>query len=99
MFYLLGTLFVSGLVQIFLIRSSSSSDGVSGTGAFFPGSGGEIDGIDERGKIHTSLKDAQGKRVIARKGAWRDVWLGGGVMGEALSGFVLGWAGVGGILR
>lgn len=34
-----------------------------------------------------------------RKGAWRDVWFGGGVLGEALSGFVLGWAGVGGVLR
>lgn len=36
---------------------------------------------------------------ILRKGAWRDVWFGGGVVSEALSGFVLGWAGVGGVLR
>jgi hypothetical protein len=36
---------------------------------------------------------------ILRKGAWRDVWFGGGVLSEALSGFVLGWAGVGGVLR
>jgi len=32
-------------------------------------------------------------------GAWREVWFGGGVLGEALSGFVLGWAGVGGVIR
>lgn len=32
-------------------------------------------------------------------GAWRDVWLGGGLFTEALSGFVLGWAGVGGVIR
>jgi hypothetical protein len=32
-------------------------------------------------------------------GAWRNVWLGGGVLTEGLSGFVLGWAGVGGIIR
>lgn len=40
-----------------------------------------------------------GRRYVLRKGAWRDVWFGGGVLGEALSGFVLGWAGVGGVLR
>jgi hypothetical protein len=32
-------------------------------------------------------------------GAWRDVWFGGGLFTEALSGFVLGWAGVGGVIR
>jgi ER membrane protein complex subunit 6 len=32
-------------------------------------------------------------------GAWREVWFGGGVLGEALSGYVLGWAGVGGMIR
>lgn len=32
-------------------------------------------------------------------GAWRDVWLGGGVLTEGVSGFVLGWAGVGGVIR
>jgi len=32
-------------------------------------------------------------------GAWREVWFGGGVLGEALSGYVLGWAGVGGVIR
>lgn len=34
-----------------------------------------------------------------RTGAWRDIMLGGGMFGEALSGFVLGWAGVGGVIR
>ena len=53
-------------------------------GAYFPGSG--------------ELVERDGK-AVRRKGAWRDVWFGGGVMGEALSGFVLGWAGVGGVLR
>lgn len=97
-------------MQILLLSSGTSSSAssttgsVKGAGAFFPGgSGGEIEGIDEVGRIHISGNSAgagaiQGKPV-QRKGAWRDVWLGGGVMGEALSGFVLGWAGVGGVLR
>ena len=34
-----------------------------------------------------------------RTGAWRDVWFGGGLFTEGLSGFVLGWAGVGGVIR
>ena len=32
-------------------------------------------------------------------GAWREIWFGGGLFTEALSGFVLGWAGVGGVIR
>lgn len=43
----------------------------------------------------TGAKKAEGKRV----GAWKDVWLGGGLFTEGLSGFVLGWAGVGGVIR
>ncbi|KAK5944370.1 hypothetical protein PMZ80_003651 [Knufia obscura] len=43
----------------------------------------------------TGAKGGEGKRV----GAWRDVWLGGGLFTEGLSGFVLGWAGVGGVIR
>lgn len=31
--------------------------------------------------------------------SWREVWFGGGVMGEALTAFILGWAGVGGVIR
>jgi hypothetical protein len=83
-------------VQILLLGPSPTSTG--GAGAYYPGaSGGEIEGIDDLGKIRVH-SGANGKPV-QRKGAWRDVWLGGGVMGEALSGFVLGWAGVGGVLR
>jgi ER membrane protein complex subunit 6 len=33
-----------------------------------------------------------------RVGAWREIWLGSGLF-EGLSGFVLGWAGVGGVVR
>ena len=46
-----------------------------------------------------------GSRVIDEKGrnegsgAWREIWIGGGLFTEALSGFVLGWAGVGGVIR
>ncbi|KAL2408294.1 hypothetical protein ABEF93_000914 [Exophiala dermatitidis] len=32
-------------------------------------------------------------------GAWREIWFGGGLFTDALSGFVLGWAGVGGVIR
>lgn len=32
-------------------------------------------------------------------GAWREIWFGGGLFTEAMSGFVLGWAGVGGVIR
>ncbi|KIW13872.1 hypothetical protein PV08_06653 [Exophiala spinifera] len=32
-------------------------------------------------------------------GAWSEIWLGGGLFTDALSGFVLGWAGVGGVIR
>lgn len=67
---------------------------------YFPGSSGEIEGIDEQGVIRSSSGgQGQGGFVVQRKGAWKDIWLGGGVFGEALSGFVLGWAGVGGVLR
>ncbi|KAL2007862.1 hypothetical protein VTN00DRAFT_7844 [Thermoascus crustaceus] len=100
LFYLLGTIFVSGLFHVFLIGPA----GGAGAGAYFPGSsGGEVEGMDGQGKLHTGVMQTAtgvGKRkVVARRGAWRDVWFGGGVMGEALSGFVLGWAGVGGVLR
>jgi len=83
-FYLLGTLFVSLLFHGFLVGFGERSGAGMGVGAYFPGNGELVE------------RDGKGVR---RKGAWRDVWLGGGVMGEALSGFVLGWAGVGGVLR
>ncbi|PLB36220.1 EMC6 family protein [Aspergillus candidus] len=90
-FYLLGTVFVSACFHFILVSGSPA-----GAGGFFPGpNGGEIEGLDERGVIRGGGKAG----VVTRKGAWRDVWFGGGVLGEALSGFVLGWAGVGGVLR
>lgn len=56
--------------------------------------------MNEKSKaVRMQLAGKAGSRKIIRKGAWRDVWFGGGVMSEALSGFVLGWAGVGGVLR
>jgi hypothetical protein len=56
--------------------------------------------MDEKSRtVKMQLAGKAGSRKILRKGAWRDVWFGGGVMSEALSGFVLGWAGVGGVLR
>ncbi|KAA8643502.1 hypothetical protein EYZ11_006597 [Aspergillus tanneri] len=93
-FYLVGTVFVSGVFHLVLL---SRSGGV-GAGAFFPGSNaGEIEGVNERGFIPAGL--GSGSTGVKRMGAWKDVWFGGGVLGEALSGFVLGWAGVGGVLR
>lgn len=54
----------------------------------------------EKGVVRMELPGTKrGKGFVLRKGAWRDVWFGGGVLSEALSGFVLGWAGVGGVLR
>ncbi|OJJ47826.1 hypothetical protein ASPZODRAFT_15275 [Penicilliopsis zonata CBS 506.65] len=87
-FYLSGTVLVSGVFHLLLISRSGG-----GAGVFFPGANGEIADIDERGFVHNS------SRAVQRKGAWRDVWFGGGVMGEALSGFVLGWAGTAGVLH
>ncbi|KAL1971811.1 hypothetical protein VTN31DRAFT_1899 [Thermomyces dupontii] len=94
-YYLVGTIFVSVLIHFFLIR------GGHGAGAYFPGANGEIEGINEHGLIGFGLPAGIGGRgVVRRKGAWRDVWLGGDVFGvQALSGFVLGWAAVGGLLR
>ncbi|KAL2868800.1 EMC6 family protein [Aspergillus lucknowensis] len=90
-FYLLGTITVSGLFHAVLLYRSSGK----GAGGYFPGAGGEIEGLTFSSRDGV-VRDA-GRGV--RKGAWRDVWFGGGVLGEALSGFVLGWAGVGGVLR
>lgn len=82
---------VSAFFHLLLVYRS----GGLGAGVFFPGSGGgEIEGVDLKGRIQNA-----GYGVGLRKGAWKDVWFGGGVFGEALSGFVLGWAGVGGVLR
>ncbi len=55
--------------------------------------------------IHCLLVEGRPERYFAGSGgsdgvgAWREIWFGGGVLGEALSGYVLGWAGVGGVIR
>ncbi|KKZ66487.1 hypothetical protein EMCG_07767 [[Emmonsia] crescens] len=90
LFYLIGTILVSFLFHAVLI---GFGNGGMGVGAYFPGSG-EI----TTEKVARSSKGKK-RSLQSRKGAWRDLWFGGGVMGEALSGFVLGWAGVGGVLR
>ncbi|WEW58277.1 hypothetical protein PRK78_003745 [Emydomyces testavorans] len=92
-FYLLGTVFVSLLFHALVIgfgEDANGGGGGLGVGAYFPGSGEIVERGNGKGK---------GLRRRRRRGAWRDVWFGGGVLGEALSGFVLGWAGVGGVLR
>lgn len=96
-FYFTGTVLVSALFHIVLLKRSSGA----GAGAFFPGSsGGEIVGsIKMDGGVVKMQKDGKRGGYVLRRGAWRDVWFGGGVVSEALSGFVLGWAGVGGVLR
>ncbi|EZF30274.1 hypothetical protein H109_01673 [Trichophyton interdigitale MR816] len=90
-FYLLGTIFVSFLANALLVKDNtprtsgkSTNKGVSGVGAYFPGDG--------------ELVPASGGGYV-RKGAWKDLWFSGLIATEAISGFVLGWAGVGGILR
>ena len=52
---------------------------------YFAGASGTR-GLDDNGRNEGS-------------GAWREIWFGGGLFTEALSGFVLGWAGVGGVIR
>lgn len=98
-FYFAGTVLVSGLFHLVLIKRSSGA----GAGFFFPGNGGEIEGsveMDKSGAVKMDLgASKKNKRFILRSGAWRDLWFGGGVLSEALSGFVLGWTGVGGVLR
>ncbi|PYH64603.1 EMC6 family protein [Aspergillus vadensis CBS 113365] len=93
LFYLLGTVFVSALFHALLLYRS----GGLGAGMYFAGANGEIEGMDERGVV-VGRKGTKGGGMM-RRAAWRNVWFGGGVLGEALSGFVLGWAGVGGVLR
>ncbi|KAK2733968.1 hypothetical protein FQN57_001905 [Myotisia sp. PD_48] len=91
-FYLLGTVFVSLLFHGLLVGFDTSPEagkGAGGVGTYFPGNG-EL--------VSSPGKGGVGK-VYSRKGAWRDVWLNSGVVMEAISGFVLGWAGVGGVLR
>ena len=56
-------------------------------GLYFAGSGAAE---DSHGGGGTGSKE--------RVGAWREPWMSGGMF-EGLSGFVLGWAGVGGVIR
>lgn len=55
--------------------------------------------MDKTGVVRMDLGGGSKRRYVLRSGAWRDLWFGGGVLSEALSGFVLGWTGVGGVLR
>ncbi|KAJ9603060.1 hypothetical protein H2200_012355 [Cladophialophora chaetospira] len=55
---------------------------------YFAGSAGSR-GLNENGKVGRNHGT----------GAWTEIWFGGGLFTEALSGFVLGWAGVGGVIR
>ncbi|OJK01016.1 hypothetical protein ASPACDRAFT_42515 [Aspergillus aculeatus ATCC 16872] len=99
-FYFLGTVVVSALFHALVLYRS----GGWGAGVYFAGAQGEVSGLDERGIVRgatttgSSIADKSAKKMV-RRAAWRDVWFGGGVLGEALSGFVLGWAGAGGVLR
>ncbi|OOF89832.1 hypothetical protein ASPCADRAFT_158022, partial [Aspergillus carbonarius ITEM 5010] len=62
LFYLLGTILVSGLFHVLLLYRS----GGLGAGMYFAGANGEFDNVDENGVVR------DGKML--RKGAWRDVW-------------------------
>ncbi|PYH82976.1 hypothetical protein BO82DRAFT_332885 [Aspergillus uvarum CBS 121591] len=102
-FYFLGTVGVSALFHALVLYRSQGL----GAGMYFAGAQGEVSGMDERGIVRGEAAGAAGAAAgrkapttkMVRRAAWRDVWFGGGVLGEALSGFVLGWAGVGGVLR
>ncbi|PYI25905.1 hypothetical protein BP00DRAFT_408500 [Aspergillus indologenus CBS 114.80] len=102
-FYVLGTVGVSALFHARLLYRSRGR----GAGMYFAGAQGEVSGMDGRGIVRAggasgAAGAAAGQSAttkMVRRAAWRDVWFGGGVLGEALSGFVLGWAGVGGVLR
>ncbi|RMJ21361.1 hypothetical protein PHISP_07766, partial [Aspergillus sp. HF37] len=83
LFYLAGTVLVSGLFHGLIVYRS----GGQGAGVFFPGSsGGVIQGLDGSGVIESPAGGAGKRQAVVRNGAWKDVWFGGGVLGEALSG-------------
>ncbi|KAF7508024.1 hypothetical protein GJ744_009921 [Endocarpon pusillum] len=82
-YYILGSSLVSLLIHFLLAEGQP--------GKYFPGNGDR--GLDLRGKR------GGGGSEKGASGAWRDLWFGGGVLTEGLSGFVLGWAGVGGVIR
>jgi len=51
------------------------------------------------GSTSTGSRGDEGRKGGNGSGAWREIWLGGGLFTEALSGFVLGWAGIGALIR
>ena len=85
LFYLLGSSVVAILIQTVLTGGRPER--------YFVGSGTRDLVLGKAGKSSSAAGEVQGR------GAWRDVWLGGGVLTEGLSAFVLGWAGVGGVIR
>ncbi|PYI16544.1 hypothetical protein BO99DRAFT_340019, partial [Aspergillus violaceofuscus CBS 115571] len=91
-FYFLGTVGVSALFHALLLYRSRGL----GAGMYFAGAQGEVSGMDERGVVRAGgASGASGAGAAAgrnapttkmvRRAAWRDV--------------LLGWAGVGGVLR
>lgn len=83
LFYFVSNLFISALIHFILAHGSP--------GEFFAGTRSAEDDA-------TSGAAGSGKQREERVGAWREIWLGSGLF-EGLSGFVLGWAGVGGVVR
>ncbi|KAI5287535.1 hypothetical protein KEM54_005920 [Ascosphaera aggregata] len=83
-FYFIGAMLVSFIFHTILVSVYGGEQyKMLGAGAFFPGDG--------------ELRRSMDGKPLGRAGAWKDVWFGG--IGQAASGFVLGWAGVGGLLR
>jgi ER membrane protein complex subunit 6 len=84
LFYFLSQALISLLIH-FILAGGKPGLYFAGRGAADPDSDEFVDGSGSVG----------GRERI---GAWRDIWLSSGVF-EGLSGFVLGWAGVGGVIR
>jgi ER membrane protein complex subunit 6 len=83
---LISQLLISGLFHYVLAEGKP--------GIYFVGSG-------ITSPSSTSDKDRlgrEGDKGKERIGAWREIWLSSSLF-EGLSGFVLGWAGVGGVIR
>jgi ER membrane protein complex subunit 6 len=87
LFYFLAQSIISLLIH-FILAGGKPGLYFAGSGAPDPDSEEYVDGSSGSGSV--------GGRE--RIGAWRDIWLSSGVF-EGLSGFVLGWAGVGGVIR
>jgi hypothetical protein len=85
LFYLISQLLISGLFYYLLAEGKP--------GIYFVGSG-----ITSSQKTGTGEAGKDGDGGKERIGAWREIWLSSSLF-EGLSGFVLGWAGVGGVIR